>query len=63
MSINEKNIIENEKKKYVDFIKKNYNQKITEELQSINKLKKKIKEFQNQASLDKDRDDENLIQQ
>lgn len=45
MSMNERNIIQNERKKYIEFIRRNYNQKISEELFNINKLKTRIREF------------------
>lgn len=45
-SANEKTLIENERKKYMDFVRKNYNQKIAEELSSLSKIRARIKEFQ-----------------
>ena len=44
-SANEKTLIENERKKYMDFVRKNYNQKIAEELSSLSKIRARIKEF------------------
>jgi hypothetical protein len=46
MTINEK-VLEGARKKYLDFIKKNYNQKLSEELFNLNLLKKKIREMEN----------------
>ncbi len=45
MGVNEK-VLEGARKKYMDFIKKNYNQKLSEELFHLNVLKKKIKELE-----------------
>ena len=42
--MNDRNIIQNERKKYIEFIRRNYNQKISEELFNINKLKNRIRE-------------------
>jgi hypothetical protein len=57
---NEKTL-ENERKKYVDFIKKNYNQKLSEELFNFSKLRQKIKEFEDRQRDDAAKDDEDTV--
>lgn len=61
-------MIEGGKKKYLDFVRKNYNQKITEELTSLNKLRARIKEYQSKTQEQRrqerdERDGKNLMEQ
>jgi hypothetical protein len=60
LTANEK-VIEGARKKYVDFIKKNYNQKLSEELFNLSLIKKKIKEFENRQRDDAAKDDEDRV--
>lgn len=61
-------MIEGGKKKYLDFVRKNYNQKITEELTSLNKLRGKIKEYESKTEEQRrqgrdEKDGKNLMEQ
>lgn len=53
-------VIESERKKYVEFIKKNYNQKLSDELFSLPKLKQRIREFEEKQRNDAAKDDEDI---
>jgi hypothetical protein len=46
VSVSEKTMIENERRKYIDFVRRNYDEKIMEELMSVGKLRARIKEFE-----------------
>ena len=48
-------MVETERKKYMDFVRKNYNQKISDELTSVNKLRSKIREQQNRNEAERKR--------
>lgn len=54
-------MVETEKKKYMDFVRKNYNQKVSEELTTVGKLRNKIKEqhAKNEAERKRELDEKN----
>jgi signal transduction histidine kinase len=55
VSVGERKMVETERKKYMDFVRKNYNQTISEELTTVNKLRTKIKEHQNRDEAERRR--------
>lgn len=56
---NEKTL-ETERKKYVEFIKRNYNQKLSDELFNFGKLRQRIKEFEDKQRDEAAKDDEEI---
>ena len=54
-------MVETEKKKYMDFVRKNYNQKVSEELTTVGKLRNKINEqhAKNEAERKRELDEKN----
>ena len=45
----------------MQFLKKNYNQKLSEELNNFGLLRKKIKEFENRQKDDPNKDDQDTV--
>ena len=58
MNSSSKEMIEGQRKRYMDFIRKNYNQRIPDELSSLNKLKARIKEFEEKTEEQRKREEE-----